>query len=152
MLNRDRTWHIRWHLSPDFTVAQFWREAFWCSFAFQFWFSLTLKVQNTILICVSSLAKHIFMEKWLTAGCFLCLLCPSFCLLLTRHLPVLANRCVPSHASHLAAASFLLLQNLRAAFAEVLKAVSSFHVTRKVYSCNTLKMRMTYFVHAFWCY
>lgn len=76
------------------------------------------------------------MGKWLTAGCFLCLLCPSFCLLLTRHLPVLANRCVPSHASHLAAASFLLLKNLRAAFAEVLKAVSSFHVTRKVYSCN----------------
>lgn len=76
------------------------------------------------------------MGKWLTAGCFLCLLCPSFCLLLTRHLPVLANRCVPSHASHLAAASFLLLKNLRAAFAEVLKAVSSFHVTRKVYLCN----------------
>lgn len=66
------------------------------------------------------------------------MLCPSFCLLLTRHLPVLANRCVPSHASHLAAASFLLVQNRGAACAEVLKAVSSFQVTREAYTCNTL--------------
>lgn len=38
--------------------------------------------------------------------------------------------------SHLAAGSFLLLQNLQAAFAEVLKAVSSFPVPRKADTCN----------------
>lgn len=92
--------------------------------------------RNTRLVCISFLAKCICMRKWLTAGFFLPLLCPSFCLLLTRHLPVLANRCVPSHASHLAAGSFLLLKNLKAVFAEVLKAVSSFQVTRKADTCN----------------
>lgn len=38
--------------------------------------------------------------------------------------------------SHLAAGSFLLLQNLQAVFAEVLKAVSSFPVPRKADTCN----------------
>lgn len=38
--------------------------------------------------------------------------------------------------SHLAAGSFLLLQNLQAAFAEVLKAVSSFPVPQKADTCN----------------
>lgn len=84
-------------------------------------------------------SQMICVRKWLTAGCFLCLLCPSFCLLLTRHLPVRANGCVPSHASHLAAGSFLLLRNLKAAFAEVLRAVSSSQCLGKCLPAALLK-------------
>lgn len=115
-------------------------EEFWRPLAVHFCFSVSVFTgsasaeRNTRLLCVSFLSKCICMRKWLTAGFFLSLLCPSFCLLLTRHLPVLANRCIPSHASHLAAGSLLLLNNLKAVFAEVLKAVSSFQVTRK--ACN----------------
>lgn len=43
--------------------------------------------RNTRLICVSFLAKCICMRKWLTAGFFLSLLCPSFCLLINKTSP-----------------------------------------------------------------
>lgn len=108
-------------------AEQFWWEAFWRSdllFSIGFPWLWKHRKEDWIDVCLIP-SQMICVRKWLTAGRFLCLLCPSFCLLLTRHLPVRANGCVPSHASHLAAGSFLLLRNLKAMFAEVLRAVSS---------------------------
>lgn len=119
-------------------AEQFRREAFWCSvllFSIGFSWLWKCRKEGWIDVCLIP-SQMICVRKWLTAGCFLCLLCPSFCLLLTRHLPVRANGCVPSHASHLAAGSFLLLRNLKAAFAEVLRAVSSFRVPGEASACS----------------
>lgn len=125
-------------------AEHFWREAFWrwvLLFSIGFPWLWKCRKEAWIDVCLIP-SQMICVRKWLTAGCFLCLLCPSFCLLLTRHLPVRANGCIPSHASHLAAGSFLLFRNLKAVFAGVLRAVSSSQCLGKCLCAALLKSRV----------